>query len=300
MDHPRGAISLVTDSSCDLPLQLLERFKIAVVPLTVHLGTESYPDGALSTEAFWRKAAESGSVPRTSRPSVGVFEGVFEGLVEGGRQVLCITLTGKHTGTVETARLAARRFGDAVRVFDSHSLSLGLGFQVLEAAQASDLGCSMEEILELLEEVRSSVHGFVVLDTLEYVRRGGRADALVAVIGRMSRVLSVKPIVNFVEGRVQLLSVVRSFRRGFERVLCTVEELSPVERLAVMHTQNPEAAEGFADRLAERFSFPRADILVGETGTVVASHAGAGAVGVFAVSRRPRRGAREGGLRRQS
>ena len=287
----KGAISLVTDSSCDLPSRLVERFKIAVVPLTVHFGTESYLDGALSMEAFWRRVTESGSVPQTSRPSVGAFEDVFERLVERGRQVLCITLTGKHTGTVETARLAAQRFGEAVQVFDSHSLSLGMGFQVLEAARASELGRSMEEILELLEEVRSSVHGLVVLDTLEYVRRGGRADALVAVIGRMSRVLNVKPIVNFVEGHVQLLGVARSFRRGFDRVLYAVEELGPLERLAVMHARNVEAAEGVADRLAERLTFPRGDILVGETGAVVASHAGAGAVGVFAISRSPARGA---------
>ena len=277
-------ISLVTDSSCDLPLHLLERFKIVVVPLVVHLGADSYLDGELSTEEFWAKTAEERAAPQTSQPSVGTFEEVFEGLVERGKHVLCVTLTGKHTGTIETARLAARRFGEAVRVFDSHSLSLGLGFQVLNAARASEVGTSMEEILALLEDVRERVHAFAVLDTLENVRRGGRADAFIAIVGRMSNVLNIKPIVNFVEGRVQLLGVARSFRRAVGRALDAVEGLSTVEHLAVMHARNAEVAGDLANRLAERLSFPRSEILVGETGAVLASHVGAGAVGIFAVS----------------
>lgn len=292
MAHLRDKIRLVTDSSCDLPTQLVERFRIAVVPLVVNFGGDSYLDGVLGPDVFWRKASESAHVPQTSQPSVGAFGEVFEGLVERGKQVLCITLTGKHTGTIETARLAARQFGDAVQVFDSQSLSLGMGFQVLEAARATDLGRSMEEILAHLERVRSSIHVWAVLDTLEYVRRGGRADAFVSVISRMSRVLNVKPVVSFVEGRVQLVGVARSFRRGLDRVVEAVEALRPLDRLAVMHARRERTAAELADRLAERLDFPRAQILVGETGMVLASHAGAGAIGVFALSRRREEGGR--------
>ena len=283
--HPlRKTIKLVTDSSCDLPSRILEQLQIVVVPLLIYIGGESYADGELSRESFWQKTAESGGGPKTSQPSVGAFEEVFGGLVSRGKQVLCVTLTGKHTGTVETARLAANRFGDSVCVFDSRSLSLGLGFQLLEAARARDLGCSVEEILDLLHDVRSRVHALVVLDTLESVRRGGRADAFIAVISRMSRALNIKPIVNFVEGQVQLLGVARSFRRGLEQLIANVEDLAPLDHLAVMHARNAAAAEALADRLAERLGFPRDRILVGETGAVLASHAGPGAVGVFAVS----------------
>ena len=284
MDTLRKTIKLVTDSSCDLPSRILEQFQIAVIPLLIHIGGESYADDELSRESFWQKTAETGSGPQTSQPSVGAFEEVFGRLVERGKQVLCVTLTGKHTGTVETARLAARRFGEAVHVFDSHSLSLGLGFQLLEAARARDVGCSMEEILALLQDVRSRVHALVVLDSLESVRRGGRADAFIAVVSRMSQALNIKPIVNFVEGRVQLLGVARSFRRGLERILANLEELAPLEHVAVMHARNSAAAETLADQLAERLGFPREQIVVGETGAVLASHAGPGAVGVFAVS----------------
>jgi fatty acid-binding protein DegV len=101
----------------------------------------------------------------------------------------------------------------------------------------------------------------------------------------MSRVLSVKPIINFIQGQVQLLGVSRSFRRGIKRILDRLEELAPLEQLAVMHARNAEQAEALADQLAERLDFPREQIVIGETGVVVASHAGAGAVGVFAVAR---------------
>jgi DegV family protein with EDD domain len=262
-------IRIVTDSSCDLPGELLNRFKIAVVPLVVHLATESYFDLELSPQAFWKKVAD-GTAPQTSRPSPGAFEQIFERLVEQGKQVLCITLTGEHSGTTDTARLAAGRFGEAVRVFDSHSLSLGVGFQALVAAKAAEAGCSMEDIVALLEDMRSRVLTMIVLDTLENVRR-------------MTRMLDIKPIVGFEEGRLQLLGVARSFRRALNRIVDTVEELGPLEYLAVAHTRNVERAEELADRLGERFGFPREKILVREAGAVVASHAGLGAIGVFAV-----------------
>jgi len=275
-------IQIVTDSSCDLPRELLSCLKIVVVPLVVHFGTESYFDGELSPHAFWKKAAE-GAAPQTSQPSPGAFEKVFEGLVAQGRKVLCITLTGKHSGTAETARLAAERFGAMVQVFDSQSLSLGVGLQAMAAAKAAEAGCSMEDIVALLEDLRSRVRTVVVLDTLENVRRGGRADGFIAIVDRMTRMLNIKPIVGFVEGHLQLFGVARSFRRALERVVEMVEELGPLEHLAVAHARNREKAEDMADRLAGRFGFPRARILVREAGAVVASHAGRGAIGVFAV-----------------
>jgi len=275
-------IQIVTDSSCDLPRELLTRLKIAVVPLVVHFGTESYFDGELSPQAFWEKAVE-GAAPQTSRPSPGAFEKVFAGLVEGGRKVLCITLTGKHSGTTEMARLAAERFGGMVQVFDSYSLSLGVGLQAVAAAKAAEAGCSMEEIVDLLEDVRSRIRTIVVLDTLENVRRGGRAASFIAIVDRMTRMLNIKPIVGFVEGRLQLFGVARSFRRALERVTEMVEDVGPLGDLAVAHTQNRKKAEDVADRLAERFDFPRGRILVREAGAVVASHAGLGAIGVFVV-----------------
>jgi DegV family protein with EDD domain len=275
-------VQIVTDSSCDLPRRLVERFKIAVVPLIVRFGSEAYGDGELSVEEFWGKAAGPHH-PRTSQPSVGAFEELFERLVGGGKQVLCLTITGKHSGTFNAAYLAAQRFGKAVGVFDSLSLSAGLGIQALAAARAARAGRSMQEILSLLEELRARVHLVIVLDTLESLRRGGRADSFIAIVDRMTRALNIKPIVNLVDGQLRLLSAARSFQGGLRRVLSLVEQLGPLEHLAVVHTRRQEMGEEMADRLAERTGFPQERIWVQETGAVLASHAGVGTLGVLAV-----------------
>jgi len=272
----------VTDSSCDLPRRLVEQFKIAVVPLVVRFGIEVYRDGELSPEEFWEKSTEI-CPPHTSQPSVGTFEEAFGRLVAQGKQVLCLTITGKHSGTFNAARLAAQRFGEAVQVFDSHSLSLGLGVQTLAAVQAARAGRSMQEILTLLEDVRARMRLTIVLDTLENLRRGGRADGFIVIADRMARALNVKVIINVVEGQLRLMGAARSFRSALKRVMKQVEQLGPLEHLAVVHTRAQEMAEGMADRLAERFGFPRERVWVQETGAALASHAGTGVIGVLAV-----------------
>nr|HID14032.1 DegV family protein [Anaerolineae bacterium] len=280
------AVQVVTDSSCDLPRRLVERFKITVVPLIVRFGTEVYRDGELSVEEFWEKAAGPHH-PQTSQPSVGTFEELFERLVAQGKQVLCLTITGKHSGTFNAARLAAQRFGEAVKVFDSLSLSLGLGLQALAAAQAARAGRTMQEILALLENMRARMRLMIILDTLESLRRGGRADGFIAVVHRMTQALNIKPIINVVEGQLRLLGAARSFQGGLRRVLNLIERLGPLEHLAVVHTRAQEMAEEMADRLAERTGFPRERIWVRETGAVLASHAGAGVIGVLALPTHP-------------
>ena len=275
-------IGVVTDSSCDLPRRLVEQFKIAVVPLVVRFGIEVYRDGELSPEEFWEKSTEI-CPPHTSQPSVGTFEEAFGRLVAQGKQVLCLTITGKHSGTFNAARLAAQRFGEAVQVFDSHSLSLGLGVQTLAAVQAARAGRSMQEILTLLEDVRARMRLTIVLDTLENLRRGGRADGFIVIADRMARALNVKVIINVVEGQLRLMGAARSFRSALKRVMKQVEQLGPLEHLAVVHTRAQEMAEGMADRLAERFGFPRERVWVQETGAALASHAGTGVIGVLAV-----------------
>ena len=189
-------IRIVTDSSCDLSRRLLERLKIAVVPLIVRFGPDTYNDGELPVEEFWEKAAGP-HPPQTSQPSVGAFEELFGRLIAQGKQVLCLTVTGKHSGTFNSARLAAQHFGASVTVFDSLSLSLGLGHQALAAAQAVQAGHPMPEILALLEDLRARTRLWIIFDTLEYIRRGGRADAFVAVAHRMTRALNIKDATVF-------------------------------------------------------------------------------------------------------
>ncbi len=275
-------VAVVTDTCCDLPSDVLEEYDIGVVPLLVHFGTEEYDDGELSPELFWEKA-RGAHHPRTSQPPVGRFEQAFERLISSGREVLCTTVTSMHSGTFNAARVAAQRFGQAVQVFDSRSLSVGLGVQAIAAAAAARAGQSIEEILALLEDLRARTRVVIVLDTLENLRRGGRADAFIAVAERMARALNIKVLVNVEEGQIKLMGAARSFRGSVKRLLNTVEQLGPLEYLGVAHTRSIERANEVADRLAELTGFARDRILVRETGAVLSTHAGQGVIAVMAI-----------------
>jgi len=275
-------ISIVTDSCCDLPSQLLQEFEVEVVPLIVRFGTDTYYDGEFPMDEFWEKAAGPAR-PQTSQPAVGVFEEVFERLVAHGKQVLCLTVTGGHSGTFNAAHVAAQRFGEAVTVFDSLSFSLGLGLQTLAAAQAARAGRSIREILALLEELRARMRFMIVLDTLENLRRGGRADGFIGIADRMTRALNIKLIVNMVEGQLRPLGAARSLKGGVRRMVDRVERLGALEHLAVIHTRQQEMAAKLAGQLVERFHFPQARIWIRETGAVLSTHAGPGAIAVLAV-----------------
>jgi len=274
-------IRIVTDSSSDLTPAMQQAYGIPVVPLNVHFGTMSYPDDELSVEAFWEQAGNP-YYPMTSQPSIGAFEQVFEGLVGEGNQVLCVTLTSQHSGTFNAARLAAERFGGAVTLFDSLSLSLGLGVQALEAARAARAGLAIPEIVSMLEGLRDRMRLLIVLDTLEYLRHGGRAAAFMAVADRMTRVLNIKLVINLVDGQLRLLGPARSYENALRRVLSLVEDMGPLEHLAVAHTRRPDTAQQMVGRLAQRTGFPQDRILMIETGAVLGSHAGPGVIGVVA------------------
>jgi len=281
-DTETQPIHIVTDSSCDLPRRLIERLRIVIVPLLVHFSDETYLDGELSADEFW-KMAGGPEPPKTSQPSVGAFEEVFQHIISEGKRVLCVTLTGKHSGTFNAARVAAERFGGAVEVFDSWSISVGLGVQVLAADRAAKAGKTMQEIVSMLEELRSRVQMTVLLDTLQNVRRGGRADGFIPVLDKMTQVLNIKALIEFVEGSLKLRGAVRSFKRGLRRMVDEVADLGTLDYLAVMHTRCQEMAEDVADRLAEKTGFPRERIWVEETGPALATHAGPGAIGIVAV-----------------
>jgi DegV family protein with EDD domain len=279
-------IKIVTDSGGDLPAQLRQEFDIESVPLTVHFGAEVYRDGELTVDEFWEKAAGPHH-PQTSQPPVGAYEEVFERLVAQGKQVLCMAITGKHSGTFNAAHLAAQRFGEAVTVFDSLSLSLGEGVQALAAAEAARAGRSMSEILALLESLRARIRLLIVLDTLENLRRGGRAAAFIAVADRMARALNIKVIINLEEGQLRLSGAARSFKSALARVLTMVEQMGPLDHLAVVHTRNLSTAEQVLEQLAQRIGFPRERIWLRETEGVLAVHAGPGVIGIMAVPSGP-------------
>lgn len=276
-------VRMVTDSACDLPRDVVERYGITVVPLVVVFGQEEYPDLALSPDEFWAKAVAVH--PQTSQPSPGVFAAAYRPLIEAGHDVVCITITSKHSGTYNSACAAAAGFPEGrVAVFDSLSLSLGQGVQVLEGARRAEAGASLEEVVRHLHDVRSRVHVRILLNTLEYLERGGRAAALMPVVKRVARALNIKPLLSLVDGELKLLGAARSYEKGLQRLLDEAKALAPFEVAGVLHARRPEAAADLAQRLAQATGFPRQSITVAETGSVLSSHGGPGVLGVIVLA----------------
>jgi len=278
---------VVTDSSCDLPQEVLKELGIVIVPLVVRIGNDEFLETELSIDEYWTKvkaAHSQGLFPQTSQPSIGAFEGVFAPLVDQGNEVICITITSHHSGTFNSAWAAAQKFGEAVSVVDSWQASLALGFQAMAAAQAAREGASLSEVVALMREMRARTHLLAVLDTMEYVRMGGRADALIPILSRVMQFLQVKPIVGFVEGELKLLGQARTFSAALAQVEQRMMELQPFEHLAVVHTRQHHDAQVWADHLKESMDF-QGQILVGETGAALSSHAGPGVIAAIGVEK---------------
>jgi len=272
------AVRIVVDDGCEVPPSLAAQHRITVVPLVVRFGQEVYADGQLSIEQFWAKKAALQSHPQTSQPSSGSFEQVFRSLVGGGDEVLCVTITSKHSGTYNSAWAAAQQFPGKVTVFDSLFVSWGSGFLALKAAEMAEAGESVTAIVKRLELYRRHVQFPILLNTIEDIRRGGRADGFIPVVEKVLRVFDIKPIIAFIDGELKVLGTVRSYERGLSRLLEIMALRAPYEKLAVFHTRQPEVAQDFADRLAQRVNFPRERIYVTEVGPVLATHAGPQAI----------------------
>ena len=276
-------IQVVTDSSADLTEDEVAELGITIIPLIVTFGEKSYEETALSKDEFWRLT--KGEVwPKTSQPPMGVFQEAFQRLVDRGYRVLCATITGRHSGTFNTAWSAAQAFGAQVTVVDSLSVSWGLGWQVKRAAQLALQGVSMDKIIESLRSLRERTHIFIHLDTVENLRRGGRAAKIMPAIDRLARALRLKPMLNIVEGELKLLGVSRSYRKSIVRITQGIARLGPVEALGVIHIRCQSVAEQLADELARVTRIPRERIPIGETGAVLACHAGEGVIAAIGIA----------------
>lgn len=279
-------VRIVTDGAADLAAETVAEYGITVVPLVVRFGDEVYADGRITCDEFWAKVEASPHPPATSQPAMGVFEEAFANLLEAGHSVLCVALTSKHSGTYSTAHSAARRFGERVKVIDSLSLSLGQGELVLAAARAARSGLGLDQVAQVVGEVRARSHLLILLDTVEYIRRGGRADAIMPVLDRVTKLLDIKPILSVEDGRLSLHGLARSYERGLAKLRQEAVALAPVERLAVGHIRSPELAEKTAKILAQRMNFPLEEIRLVEAGPLLSTHGGPRVIGVAIVRQR--------------
>ncbi|HYO38432.1 MAG TPA: DegV family protein [Nocardioidaceae bacterium] len=277
-------VSLVTDSTAMLPAELAGRRAIVVVPLQVVLGAKSYREG-LDTEATPDTIAEALRVwtpVSTSRPTPAEFAEVYESARSGGAQeVLSIHLSGEMSGTFESAQLAAKQASLPVRVLDSRQLGVATGYAVLTAADVLDVGGSLDEAADAARARADATTSLFYVDTLEYLRRGGRIGAAAALLGSA---LSVKPLLEIVDGRIAMREKVRTTSRALSRLeelAVTAAQDDPVD-VAVAHLANPDRAEALAASLRGRLEANLEDreVTVGEVGAVIGAHVGPGMVAV--------------------
>jgi len=271
------AVRVVTDSACDLPDDLVAKLGIEVVPLSIRFGSEEFVDRQdLSTEEFWRRLGESPVLPETSAPSAGAFEKVFRALADDGATgIVCINLSSKLSATMQAAQVAAKAVGDScpVEVVDSLHVTMGLGNLCLAAARNAAAGDSLAAIVADVVDRRDRTKLYGTLDTLEFLKKGGRVGNARALLGSM---LAIKPVVEVRDGVVEEAGKVRTRSKAL-RLLVDKVKAEPLESLAVMHGQAPDLDE-LLDMLDPLV--PRSEIVVGQVGPVIGTHAGPRVIGV--------------------
>jgi DegV family protein with EDD domain len=270
-------VRVVTDSACDLPDDLIERNGIEVVPLTIRFGSEELIDRKeLSTDEFWRRLADSDVLPETSAPSAGAFESAFRRQVEDGATgIICINLSSKLSATMQSAQVAAQAVQAEcpVVVIDSLMVSMGLGSLCLTAAQRSADGDSLESIVANVTDRRNRSKLYGALDTLEFLKKGGRVGNARALLGTM---LAIKPVLEVRDGVVEEAGKVRTRSKALRLLVDRVKE-GPFENLSVLHGNAPDVDE-LLDLLEPLAA--RDQIVVGQIGPVIGTHAGPRVIGV--------------------
>jgi DegV family protein with EDD domain len=273
-----SGVAIVTDSASDLPADLAAQLGITVVPLLVTFGHETFHAGVdLTMHAFYdRLLAPDAPFPTTAACSPADFQAAFQRRFdEGADGVVCITVGGKLSATLKSAQLARTALADReIHVVDSNTAAASLMILAELASEAAATGASGAEIAELVERRKADSRLFFVVDTLEYLRRGGRINAAQAAIGS---VLSVKPIITIDDGVVETVDKPRTFGKARARLLELLTE-RPVERLVVIHTRAP-GVEGFAQELAAAAGVPLERVETVLIGPSVAPHVGPGAYG---------------------
>jgi len=272
-----STVQVVTDSLADIPPAVLRELGITVVPCIVRFGHAEYRDRVdLSPSEFYRKLTTASVLPTTAAPSCGVFEEIFRRLAERTDQILAIHAIASLTGIYNASRIAATEFpGVHIQVIDSKQVSMALGWLAILAARAAQAGNSIGEIKRLVEDAIDRVHIVAMLDTLEYAQRGGRLGKGAALVGGL---LSIKPLLSAAHGEIIPVGSARTHRRALERLIELVVESGTVQELAVVHANAPESAEQLRQMLGE--IYPDKRILLSETGPVLGTHTGPGAVGI--------------------
>jgi DegV family protein with EDD domain len=274
-------IKIVTDSTAYLPEATVRQHNIHIVPLYVHFGEEAFREGVeISNEEFYARLKEAPVLPTTSQPSAGEFREVFKELTEAGHEIMVLTISSKLSGTWNSAMAAKEMLPEAkICVIDSLSTSIGLQLMVGAAIEAAAAGATCQEIADQIEEIKRKMYVLFVVDTLEYLAKGGRIGNAKAFLGTL---LKVKPILILQDGAIEPLEQVRSKHKALNRMLdLAVEYLGdkgPQAKVAITNALVTEEAWAWGQELKARVGC--AEPIVGDLGPVIGTHTGPGVIGV--------------------
>lgn len=276
-------VKIITDTTACLPSKVAQRYQIPVIPQVIIFGEESFLEGVnLDNSTFMKKLRSSKNLPKTAAPPIENFTRVFERLVPFGEPILCIHPSAEVSGTVRSATLAAADFPQAdIRIIDTRLIASPLGSIVEKAAIWADDGMQIDELAIKVEELSKRARVFFLVDTLEYLARGGRIGNAASLLGSM---LQIKPILTVRDGKIDQFEKERTHRRAVDRLVEIVVEQSKNQgnhMITVMHADVPEEAKNLAKTLEEKLKIP--EIPITDVPPAIVTHGGPGilAAGFF-------------------
>ena len=273
-------IAIVTDSTAYLPKEIIEKYNIHVVPLSVNFKNKTFKEGFdISTKDFYEKIAVMEELPTTSQPAIGEFFVLYEELAKDHNEAIAIHLSSGISGTLNTSRTAGNMVENIeVEVIDSKIACYGLGFMVIEAAKLAGEGKSVAEIKDRIEYLVENMRGYFIVDDLSYLHKGGRLNAAEYLIGSM---LKIKPIIYFNDKVLEPFEKVRTKKKAIERILQLLHQDAkagaPIQ-LSVVHANVEEEANELLEMIQKEY--PNVEGNISDFGPVIGAHTGPGTLGM--------------------
>ena len=277
------AIKVVTDSTSDLPADVAESLGIEVVPLNVHFGSDVYKDRVnLMPDTFYDKLINGNVLPTTSQPSVGEFIEVYERLGSDADGIVSVHISEKLSGTMNSARLASQQANAdcPIEVVDTFQVSMGVGICAMEVAEVANSGGDMNQVILAARNAVTRSQCFFMLETLEFLQKGGRIGKAQALIGNL---LKIRPMLMLQEGEVHPLGRERTRRKGIAKLVDTVKELAPISGLAVMYSTALDEAQTLAQNIS-KFMIEGREPMMLQIGPVIGTYAGPDTLGIALIS----------------
>lgn len=279
------AIRIVTDSTSDMPTALAQANDITVVPCYIVIGGETYKDGVeISADRFYSRLPGLAQLPSTAQPSPGDFQEVYRRLLDQGHQIVSVHVSSKLSGTLNSATQAKAALGDSsdIEIVDSQSASAPLALAVLDAADMARQGSDFREVARSVRQSVLRHHGFVMVDTLEFLQKGGRIGKAQAFIGGM---LKVKPILTVRDGEVYPVERPRSQEKAKNRLVELAKDLAPIRRVNISYSTDRVQALGIRAQLADLV--PPENLVESRFGPVLGAYVGPDALGVAVTQGHP-------------